>query len=317
VIKPNLHLSSASVLTTAIHRRRLLDKVAIITGAGRGIGEAIALSFADEGARLLLAARTPSELERVAHQARNKGAEAIVASTDVTDRKQVRHLVQRALRKWGRIDIVVTAAGVYGPIGPAWDLDPEAWKATFDVNLFGTFHLCQAVLPHMIAARRGKIITFSGGGATSPLPRFTAYGVSKAAVIRLTETLAEELKEFNIQVNAIAPGAVDTKLQDEVLSAGERAGDLFDRIRKLRQSGQGGTPRQVPAALAVFLASEDSRDLTGRLIAAPHDGWETWSEQRIVEIMSQPWFTLRRLDPLTLKTICEEFRAGRGAAREK
>lgn len=298
-------------------RRRLQDKVAIIVGAGRGIGEAIALRYAQEGARLALAARSVHELQRVANSVRERAAVVIVAPTDVTDRKQVSALAERVTQEWGRIDVLVNAAGVYGPIGLAWEMDPTAWTSAFQVNLFGTFYLCQAVVPHMIAARKGKIITFSGGGATSPLPRFSAYGVSKAAVVRLTETLAEELKEFNVQINAIAPGAVDTKLQDEVLAAGARAGDLYDRILALRETGRGGTPRDVPAALAVFLASDDSRNLSGRLIAAPHDDWGTWSEQRIAEIMGQSWFTLRRMDPFTLKPLLDELRAGAGVGREK
>ncbi len=290
-------------------RARLQGKVAIIVGAGRGIGEAIALRFAAEGARLVLAARTASELKKAAEKIRATGGTAHVVVTDVADRQQVEHLVRTAIDAFGQIEILVNVVGTYGPIGRVWETDPREWVNAFFVNLFGPFFLCQAVLPHMIRARRGKIINFSGGGATSPLCRFTAYGVSKAAVVRLTETLAEEVKEFNIQVNAIAPGAVDTRLQDSVLAAGERAGDLLQRIRRLRETGEGGTPREVPAELAVFLASDDSHNLTGRLIAAPFDGWESWNDERIVQIMSQPWFTLRRMDRFTLRPLLEEMRA--------
>jgi 3-oxoacyl-[acyl-carrier protein] reductase len=127
--------------------------------------------------------------------------------------------------------------------------------------------------------------------------------------VRFAETLAEELKQFNIRVNAIAPGAVDTKLQNEVLAAGERAGDLYQRMRRMRETGEGATPAELPAALAAFLASEDSAPLTGRLVSAPHDGWQKWSPTRIREIMSEPWFTLRRLDPFTLKPFVRELTA--------
>jgi 3-oxoacyl-[acyl-carrier protein] reductase len=294
---------------------RLQEKVALLVGAGRGIGEAIALRFAAEGARLVLAARTASELEAVAERVRARGGTAHVVVTDVTARQQVANLVQTSLEVFGRIDILVNAVGTYGPIGRAWEVDSQEWVNSFFVNLFGPFLLCQAVLPHMIRARRGKIINFSGGGATSPLCRFTAYGVSKAAVVRLTETLAEEVKEFNIQVNAIAPGAVDTKLQDSVLAAGDRAGDLLARIRRLRETGEGGTPREVPAELAVFLASDDCRGLTGKLIAAAFDGWDSWTEERIAQIMSLPWFTLRRLDPFTLRPLMEKEAAEVTAAK--
>jgi NAD(P)-dependent dehydrogenase (short-subunit alcohol dehydrogenase family) len=294
---------------------RLQDKVALVVGAGRGIGEAIALRFAAEGARLILAARTAPELEAVAEMVRAAGGTAHFVVTDVTAPAEVAFLVQKSIELFGHIDILVNAAGIYGPIGRVWEVDAREWANTFSANLFGPFLLCQAVLPHMIRAGRGKIINFSGGGATSPLCRFTAYGVSKTAVVRLTETLAEEVKEFNIQVNAIAPGAVDTKLQDSVLAAGERAGDLLRRIRRLRETGEGGTPREVPAELAAFLASDDSRNLTGRLISAPNDKWESWTDERIAQIMSQPWFTLRRMDPFTLRPLLEEMRAEAATAQ--
>ncbi len=288
---------------------RLQDRVALIVGAGRGIGEAIAVRFAAEGARLILAARNARELETVAKRITAAGGTALVVATDVTAPEQVTNLVQKSIETFGQVDILVNAAGTYGPIGRAWEVDAQEWANTFSVNLFSSFLLCQRVVPHMIRAGRGKIINFSGGGATSPLCRFSAYGVSKAAVVRFTETLAEELKEFNIQVNAIAPGAVDTKLQDSVMAAGEKAGDLLQRISRLRETGEGGTPREVPAELSVFLASDDSGNLTGRLISAPNDKWESWTDERLAEIMAKPWFTLRRLDSFTLRPLLEDMRA--------
>jgi NAD(P)-dependent dehydrogenase (short-subunit alcohol dehydrogenase family) len=280
---------------------KLKHKVAIITGGGRGIGEAVALAFAAEGAKLVLVARTGSELEHVAAQVAACNGESLVVPADVANRDEVVRIVQSAIDAYGQVDILVNVAGIYGPIGPAWEVDPLVWERAVQVNLFGTFFACQAVLAHMVPRRQGKIINFSGGGATSPLPRFSAYGVSKTAVVRLTETLAEELTDFNIQVNAIAPGAVDTRLQDEVLEAGERAGNLLSRIRQMRETGEGGVPRERAAQLAVFLASSRSDGLTGKLIAAPYDGWESWDAGRIGELMALPWFTLRRLDEVTLR----------------
>jgi 3-oxoacyl-[acyl-carrier protein] reductase len=288
---------------------RLEDKVAIITGGGRGIGEAIALAFAREGAKLALAARTASELEQVAGRVAGLGAAARAIPADVSRREDVKLLVETVVQAYGQVDILVNAAGIYGPIGRLWEVDGEEWVRATQVNLFGTVWCCQAVLPHMIDRRKGKIINFSGGGATSPLPHFTAYGVSKTAVVRLTETLAEEVREFNIQVNAIAPGAVNTRMQDAVIEAGERAGDLFSRMHRLRETGEGSVPPELAANLAVFLASAASDLLTGRLIAAPHDGWESWTANRIEELMELPWFTLRRLDPHTLRPFVEHAAA--------
>ena len=287
---------------------RLKNKVGIITGGGRGIGEAIALAFAREGARLAIASRTQTELDQVVSQIRDLGGQVQAVRTDVSNRDDVIRLIETTLRSYGQIDILVNAAGVYGPIGPVWDIDVDEWIQAMQINLFGTFMCCHAVLPYMIERRQGKIVNFSGGGATSPLPRFTAYGVSKTAIVRLTETLAEEVKEFNIQVNAVAPGAVDTRLQDDVLAAGERAGDLLARIRRLRETGEGGVPRELPAELVVFLASDDSDGLTGKLIAAPYDGWQSWDANRIAEVMSGSWFTLRRMDPYTLRPLVDQSR---------
>lgn len=287
---------------------RLKGKIALVVGAGRGIGEAIALRFASEGAQLVLASRTVSEISHAAEQIRAVGGIALVHVADVTDRTQVNQLVHAAMKAFGRIDILVNAAGTYGPIGPVWEIDSREWENAFSVNLFSALYLCQAVLPHMIAARSGKIVYFSGGGATSPLPRFTAYGTSKAALVRFAETLAEEVREHNIQINAIAPGAVDTRLQDQVIAAGYKAGKIYNRMRRMRESGDGATPRDLAAELAVFLCTPASCGLTGKLISAPFDDWQSWDKQRIDEVMSQSWFTLRRMDPFTLQPMLEDLR---------
>ena len=254
--------------------RKLEGQVAIVTGGGRGIGEAIATAFAAEGADLVIASRTLAELERVADRCGAAGARCLLHVADVTKPADVRQLVEFALAQFRRIDILANVAGVYGPIGPIAEVDLSAWRQALNINLLGTLCACQEVLPAMMAQRSGRIITMSGGGATAPLPRFSAYGVSKAAVVRLTETLAEEVKEFGITVNAIAPGAIDTSLQDAVLQAGERAGELYARIKALRESGAGGTPIRVPAELAVFLASAD------RLSASTARMLPIWSRRK-------------------------------------
>lgn len=281
-------------------KKPLEGRVAVITGGGRGIGAAIATEYAAAGASLVIASRTESELSHVAERCRSLGSQCETFVADVSDSSSVRRLIDYASTHFRRIDILVNAAGIYGPIGPISEVDLDLWVTALHINLLGTLYACQAAVPRMISRGGGKIINFSGGGATSPLPRFSAYGVSKAAVIRLTETLAEEVKEHSITVNAIAPGAVDTHLQDEVLRAGERAGDLYQRIKALRESGVGGTSVEVPAKLALFLASDDSCGLTGRVISAPHDPWQQWDAARIAALDNTPWFTLRRIDPFTI-----------------
>jgi NAD(P)-dependent dehydrogenase (short-subunit alcohol dehydrogenase family) len=284
--------------------RRLQDRVALITGGGRGIGRATALAFAGEGARLVLAARSAGQLEDSAAGCREKGAAVVTVPTGVARWDQVQHLVATALKEFGQIDVLVNSAGVYGPIGPITQVDLAAWIEGINVNLLGPFFLCRALLPHMQQRRQGKIILLGGGGATTPLPNFSSYAASKAGLARLADTLAEEQKEFNVQVNVIAPGLVDTQLQDEVLAAGNQAGPLFEKIKLAREKGEGAVSPEVAASLAIFLASEASGTLTGKLIAAPYDPWRQWQGQA-EKLNSTPLYTIRRLDPFTIKPLLQ------------
>ena len=272
---------------------KLAGKAAIITGAGRGIGRAITLAFAQEGADVLVASRTLSEVAKTTEEARALGRHALALKVDVSNRDEVERMVAQALEEFGKLDILVNSAGIYGAIGPLVDNDPEKWVQTVRINLFGSFFCARAVLPVMIRQRRGKIINLSGGGASSPLPNFSAYAASKAAIVRLTETLAEEVKGFNIQVNAIAPGAVNTRLTDEILAAGAAAGEQALTVARRVKEKEGVTP-EAAGELAVFLASDDSDGLTGRLISAVWDDWKSMNG-RIDQIMASDLYTLRRV----------------------
>lgn len=281
---------------------RLAGKTAIITGAGRGIGKAIAIRFAKAQCSVVLASRTEAELNAVASEARDLGVRAEVVVTDIANPSDIKRLAAVTLERFGTLDVLVNNAGIYGPIGVFAETDLEQWWRAMEVNLRGTLLCTSAVIPAMMVRGSGKIINMAGGGATSPLPNLTAYSVSKTGVVRLTENLAEELRPYNIQVNAIAPGAVDTQLQDQLLAAGEQgAGELYWRIRKLRDTGAGGVSPDVAADLAVFLASNESDYLTGRLISAPHDPWREWSSAAAAP--PSPMYTLRRIDPHTLAPL--------------
>jgi 3-oxoacyl-[acyl-carrier protein] reductase len=289
---------------------KLRDRVALVTGGGRGIGAAIAREFAREGARVFVVARTEREVKGVAADIRADSGDAAHGIADVADVTAVDRMVQECMERFGRVDVLVNAAGEYGPIGVMWENDPAAWAHAVSVNLLGTLHTCRAIIPRMLAGGGGRIINLSGGGAASPLPRFSAYAATKAAVVRLTETLAEELRGHGVTVNAIAPGAVDTRLQDDVLAAGDRAGELYGRMLRLRETGEGGVPAELAASLAVYLASDDAAGLTGKLISAPHDGWQTWGSARVEELGRRPWFTLRRIDEFTLKPFVRDVANG-------
>lgn len=277
-----------------IAKMRFDGKTAIITGAGRGIGEAVAHAFAQRGANLVLMARTQAGVVRVARETAERNVTSIAVVGDVSEPLDVHRMFAMAMEKFGQIDILVNAAGIHGPIGPFVECKLEDWTAAIETNLLGTVFAIHAVLPQMLSRRNGAIINLSGGGAVQPFPRFSAYGASKAAIVRLTETLAEEVKGSGVRINAIAPGPVNTRLLNQVLAAGERAGTAT-YLKALEQKEKGGTPPERAAELAVFLASPAAEGVTGRLISAVWDDWKSLSS-RAGELNHSALYTLRRID---------------------
>lgn len=269
-------------------------QVALVTGAGRGIGRVIATAFARAGAELALLARSKPDLDNVSQELSREGVRCLSLSADVSNRNAVVRAVQAVLSRFGRIDILVSAAGVYGPIGPLVDNHMDDWVRALEINLFGSVYCLRAVLPHMLARGSGVVIHLSGGGAVSPFPQFSAYGTSKAALARLTETVAEEVRDRGVRINAIAPGAVNTRLLDRVLAAGEAAGKEF-YAKSLEQKRNGGTSPELAAELALFLASPGAAGITGRLISAVWDDWRSLPEHS-QELHRSALFTLRRID---------------------
>lgn len=275
---------------------KLRKKTALVTGASRGIGAAIAKSFAHEGASLVLCSRT-ADVKKVAAGIKASGCDAVAYQTDVSAVEDVRLMVRDVLSQFNKVDILVNSAGVYGPIGQIWKNDQEKWRYAVAVNFFGTVNCITAMLPCMIELRKGKIINLAGGGE-GPFPRFSAYACSKSAVVRLTETLAEELAEYNIDINCIAPGPVNTRLLDEVLAAGSEAGSFYEKA--VRQKQEGGIPADKAAELAVFLASDDSDKITGRLLSAVWDDWRTIDASALV---NSPLYQMRRIDNRRFKQL--------------
>lgn len=280
-------------------RYSLEGRTAIITGASQGLGLAIARAYVAAGASVLLCARDPEALEQArATLVALASAKQIIGIqvADVSQRTDVDRLVARALQIFPQLHILVNNAGTYGPKGLIEDVNWESWVKAIEINLFGSVLLCRAVLPHFRAHRYGKIVQLSGGGATNPLPRITAYAASKAAIIRFAESLAEEVRGDHIDVNAIAPGALNTRLLDEVLMAGpEKVGQAFYE-RSLKQKTQGGTPLEKGADLAVFLGSAASDGITGKLISAVWDPWETLPAH-LQALQQTDIYTLRRITP--------------------
>jgi 3-oxoacyl-[acyl-carrier protein] reductase len=271
----------------------LKDKVAVITGGGRGIGRAVAAAFVENGASVTVVSRTTSDIDETSKLLREKGGRVIGIVADVSNRADVENVVQKTISGFNSLDVLVNCAGVQKPIGPFVDNDIDLWIENFRVNLFGTVFCCKAVFPIMLKNQRGSIINFSGGGATSSRPNFSSYACSKTAVVKFTEVLADEVKKYNVRVNAVAPGAVNTRMLDEVLEAGSLAGDELNEAKIRAQKG-GVSPDQA-AHLAVFLASDKSEGLTGRLISAVWDNWRDFDADAIRRIMETDKYTLKRV----------------------
>lgn len=277
----------------------LEGRAAVITGANQGLGEAIAKAYLEAGADLFLCARDEEKLFTVRDQLRHvckSGQKVEAMRADVSKRDDVDQISSQALGVFPQIHILVNNAGVYGPKGRIEDVDWDEWVQAIEVNLLGSILMARAFLPHFRKNKYGKIIQLSGGGATAPLPFISAYAASKTAIVRFAETLAGEVSEDGIDVNSIAPGALNTRLLDEVLEAGpEKVGRAFYE-RSLRQKNEGGAPLERGAELSVFLASADSDGVTGKLISAIWDPWEKFSEH-LLEIRNTDIYTLRRILP--------------------
>jgi 3-oxoacyl-[acyl-carrier protein] reductase len=278
---------------------KLRGKRALVTGASQGLGLAISNAFAAEGADLAICSRTASDIEKARAQlqaTRPAGVRMLARAVDVSRPDEVRRFVGAALSELGGIDVLVCNAGVHGPKGPIDEVDWDQWTAALAINLHGSVLACREVLPHMKSRRSGKIILLSGGGATKPMPNLSAYAASKAAIVRFAETLAEEVREFGIQVNAVAPGALNTRLLNDVIEAGPGKVGASYYKKLLAQRESGGEPLSRGADLCVFLASGASDGITGKLISAIWDPWETLAG-RAKDLATSDIYTLRRIIP--------------------
>jgi NAD(P)-dependent dehydrogenase (short-subunit alcohol dehydrogenase family) len=246
---------------------------------------------------VLVCARSAGDLklaeERIGTEARGKVA-AKVAS--IASEPDVRALVEYTEETLGGLDVLVCNAGIYGPKGPIDELDWTSWVEAIQINLLGTVLCCRLFLPLLRKSPRGKIILLSGGGATKPLPFLSAYAASKAGVVRFGETLAGEVAESGIDVNSVAPGALNTRMLQEILDAGpEKVGAAFYRA-SIAQREKGGTPLDTGANLCLYLASDESNGITGKLISAAWDPWREFAEHR-QDLDKTDIYTLRRIIP--------------------
>lgn len=268
-----------------------MQRTAIVTGASRGLGKALALGFLDARYNVVVCSRSAATLDAAGESFARHGDRVLLRPCDVSREADVIDLVSATVERFGGLHVLVNNAGVYGPIGDITDLDSQAWSDAMQTNVMGVFHACKHAVPHMRKEGFGRIINVSGGGATKPMPGYSSYCASKAAVVRFTETLALELDADGILVNSIAPGFIATDIHKATLESPCRAIEQFQRLTREKLAAGGDDPQKA-VALALMLASDRCR-LNGKLVSAVFDPWETFGEQPAV---SPDFLTLRRVD---------------------
>jgi NAD(P)-dependent dehydrogenase (short-subunit alcohol dehydrogenase family) len=266
----------------------LAGTTAIVTGGGRGIGRAIARKFAAAGAAVAVSARTEDQLDEAVGLIDRDGGRALAIVADITDRFSVEFMVAETQRRLGPIDILVNNAGVGGPVGPLWENDPDDWRRCLEINVDGPFLCCRAVLPEMIARRRGRIINLTSGIGNRSYPYLSAYNVAKTAVTRLTETLADETREHGVSVFLMTPGLVQTDMPSEIGSSESGRKWLPDFAPNHAANAQ---PPDRAAELCLYLASGKADALSGRYINVRDDVEEL--TKRADEIKQQDLYALR------------------------
>ncbi len=277
----------------------LVGKNAIVTGASRGLGGQIAQAMWRSGANILLVARSKNmlfELRTNLMTNARDGQRAHVIVTDLRTSESVPTIIREAQQVWDKIDVLVNNAAILGPIGRAWENDWEEWQTTIRVNLLAPVELCRACIPWMRECGQGKIINLSGGGATGPRSNFSAYATAKAGLVRFSEILAHEVHDLDIQVNCVAPGALNTEMLQDILRAGPEKAGAAEYAQAVKQAEQSDVLPQHAADLCVFLASAASDGITGKLISAVWDPWERLPEH-LDDLRNSDIYTLRRITP--------------------
>lgn len=262
-----------------------------------GLGLESARSCLSYGANVFLCARGKDALGAAADELSKNAPEQRIGTlvADVGDEKDVEHLLDKLVSRFGSCDGVVHAAGVLGPIGSILEIeDPDLWWETLRTNLFGTFLITRAAARRMKQASGGRIVLYAGGGASAPFPNYTSYACSKVAVVRFAETVAQELAP-DVEVNCLAPGFVLTRMHQQTLDAGEKAGkDFLEKTQTML--AEGGVSPAVAAEASAFLVSDAARGITGKFVAAAFDGYSEWPKH-LAELQETDIFTLRRILP--------------------
>ncbi len=267
----------------------------LITGATGGLGAALARRFWDSGFDLCLVGRDAELLADVVRgMPARTGQKIYTHLCDLAIPHRTSELVAGVRATVSRLAVLINNAAIHGPIGPLWENDVTAWQQAIQVNLLAPMALCHAFIPWMRKTGGGTIINLSGGGATGPRANFSAYGTAKAALVRASETVAEEVRPYGINVNCIAPGGMPTALLGEILEQGAGVAGAAEFAAAGRVFAGGGSSMARVTDLALFLASDAGNGITGKLISAQWDNWEEWPEH-LQELVGSDLYTLRRI----------------------
>lgn len=269
-----------------------MEKVVVITGGSCGIGKTIANTFISKGDTVIILSRSVSKFKDFLKTHSGHSRKIYHYKLDICNYDEVVSVFKRMQKVHDRIDVLINNAGILGPAATFDELDICQWVNNLNVNLIGAAQTMHVVLKVMKEQNYGRIINISGGGAVKPLPSLSAYCASKSGLVRLTETLACEYQQYNIRINAVAPGFVVTGIHDEILNGGanvnnEIINDFSERI------SSGGDNPQLTADLCLFLTSESANDINGRLISAVYDDWKSINSSIAAD---KTLYTLRRVD---------------------
>jgi NAD(P)-dependent dehydrogenase (short-subunit alcohol dehydrogenase family) len=269
---------------------KLAGEVAVVTGAGRGIGRAIALAQAKEGAKVALMARTAPEIEAVAREIAAGGGAARTFAVDVVDLASVTLAFAEIERGLGPVGLITNNAAAFAAIGPIWTVDPDAWWRDLETNIRGTFNCCRAALPSMMARKRGRIINMTGGGTATSFPNGSGYATSKAGVLRFTECVSDSLAGSGVLVFAMDPGLVRTAMTEYQLTS-EAGRAYLPNIERLFAEGVDAPPT-LAARLSVEIGSGRFDKLAGRMLMAARGDLDL-DEAAVDEIVSADLRSLR------------------------
>lgn len=273
----------------------LRNKCVVVTGGSRGIGFTIAQQFINEGSEVVICSRSKQELQKALQILNKDNIVAFGKVCDVSNLSDCKKLIKFAKDKLKKIDILVNNAGVYGPIGPLQKIDLNEWHKALEINLLGVVYCSHLVIPVMEKNGGGKIINLCGAGVggNKTMSNFTSYFTSKFAIAGFSEVLSDELREKNIQVNSISPGAVNTYLNEYLIKQGPKKSGREMYEQAIRAKEEGGTPPISAAKLVTFLASNNSDNISGRLLSAK---WNPPESLRKVKKISGNLYKLRRID---------------------